>query len=185
MTVRRNTYLYSNIFFWGGALNLSLGAPKPLCTPYRNWNPQPLASVDVPPISANSAATPAPQRFGVWSAGSIRTHQRTSYWSAHTFWACASVRSSTSLPRRATSANATWWRTRPPATRSIRAVGVAWKESSLKYYLTWLKISGDPFLSKIMATWLDACSNITSYKQHEVSAYSNGYSCQLAVWHSR
>ena len=43
-------------------------------------------------------------------------------------------------------------RTRPPATRSIRAVGVAWKESSLKYYLTWLKISGDPLLSKIMAT---------------------------------
>ena len=94
------------------------------------------ASVDVPPISANSAVTPAARRFGVWSAGSPQTHQRTSYWSAHTFWACASVRSSTSLPRRATSAKVTWWRTRPPATRSIRAVGVAWKESSLKYYLT-------------------------------------------------
>ena len=49
------------------------------------------ASVDVPPISANSAATPAAQRFGVWSAGSLRTHLRTSSWSAHTFWACASV----------------------------------------------------------------------------------------------
>ena len=73
------------------------------------------ASVDVPPISANSAVTPAARRFGVWSAGSLLTHQRTSYWSVHTFWACASVRSSTSLPRRATPAKATWWRTRPPA----------------------------------------------------------------------
>ena len=94
------------------------------------------ASVEVPPISANSAVTPAARRFGVRSAGSPQTRQRTSYWSAHTFWACASVRSSTSLPRRATSAKVTCWRTRPPATRSIRAVGVAWKEWSLKYHLT-------------------------------------------------
>ena len=31
------------------------------------------ASVDVPPISANSAVTPAARRFGVWSAGSPQT----------------------------------------------------------------------------------------------------------------
>ena len=40
------------------------------------------ASVDLSPISANSAVTPAARRFGVWSAGSLRTHQRTSR-SAH------------------------------------------------------------------------------------------------------
>ena len=41
MTVRRNIYTYIPTFF-GGALNLYLGAPKRLCTPYRNWNAQPL-----------------------------------------------------------------------------------------------------------------------------------------------